>query len=79
MHNSDDLFSVISALSAGSLPKWPQMIVTGKPVTIDQAKEIIFRTDSFLTSSDEFAGGNNREFNEWYSIYTQNLINTSKF
>jgi hypothetical protein len=31
------------------LPKWPQMIVTGKPVTIDQAKDIILRTDHHLT------------------------------
>jgi hypothetical protein len=79
MCNSDDLFSVISVLSSGSLPKWPQMIVTGKPVTVENAKDIIFRTDSFLTSSDEFSGGNNKEFNDWYCIYIQNLINTSKF
>jgi hypothetical protein len=31
------------------LPKWPQMIVRGNPVTLDQAKEIIRRTDDSLT------------------------------
>lgn len=49
-----------------SLPKWPQMIVTGKPVTMEQAKDIIFKTDSFLTDSSPYAGGNNREFNRMY-------------
>lgn len=33
-----------------ALPKWPQMIVRGKPVTVDQAKEIIRRTDRSFTS-----------------------------
>ena len=49
-----------------ALPKWPQMIVTGAPVTVEQAKEIILRTDDFLTSTSEYAGGNNREFNNNY-------------
>ena len=49
-----------------SLPKWPQMRVIGKPVTVEQAKEIIFRTDSFLTESSQYAGGNNHRFNEEY-------------
>lgn len=31
------------------LPKWPQMIVRGQPVTVDQAKEIIRRTDRAFT------------------------------
>lgn len=30
------------------LPKWPQMLVTGKSLSADQAKEIIRRTDSFF-------------------------------
>ena len=38
-----------------SLPKWPQMLTTGSPVTPDQAKEIIRRTDTFLI---EGYGGN---------------------
>lgn len=31
-----------------SLPKWPQMMLVGEPVTRDQALEIILRTDPFL-------------------------------
>jgi hypothetical protein len=49
-----------------SLPKWPQMIVSGKSVTPDQASDIIFRTDSFLTDYCEWSGGNAKEFNNWY-------------
>lgn len=41
------------------------MLVTGKKVTVDQAKEIIFRTDNSLISP-EYAG-NNHEWREWYS------------
>lgn len=44
--------------NSGSLPKWPQMYTTGKPVTVDQAKEIIRRTDTFFTGY----GGNDHEF-----------------
>ncbi len=31
-----------------NLPKWPQMLVTGDSLTIEQAKEIIRRTDRFF-------------------------------
>jgi len=31
-----------------ALPKWPQMLTTGVTVTIEQAKEIIRRTDTFF-------------------------------
>lgn len=48
------------------LPKWPQMLVTGKRITQEQADEIIFRTDIFLTDAYEHAGGNNRQFNVQY-------------
>lgn len=41
------------------LPKWPQMLVTGVPVSEEQALEIIRRTDTFFT----WGGGNNRAFN----------------
>lgn len=41
-----------------SLPKWPQMIVTGTPVTKEQALEIIRRTDIFFLMPH----GNDREF-----------------
>jgi len=41
------------------LPKWPQMLVTGAPVTPEQAKEIIRRTDiSFMHNPD----GNNKHY-----------------
>lgn len=33
-----------------SLPKWPQMIVTGTPVSEMQALEIIRRTDVFFVT-----------------------------
>lgn len=49
-----------------ALPRWPQLIITGKSVTIEQAKEIIFRTDPFVTCSDGCMGGNDRKFNEAY-------------
>lgn len=49
-----------------SLPKWPQLIIVGEQITVEQAKEIIFRTDMFLTCSDNYVGGNDREFNEAY-------------
>lgn len=43
-----------------SLPKWPQMIVRGERVTVEQAKEIIFRTDSFVNGG--YASGNNHRW-----------------
>ena len=33
------------------LPKWPQMLVVGKDITVEQAKEIIFATDSQLVNT----------------------------
>lgn len=56
----------INKLANGSLPKWPQMLVTGKAVTVEQAKEIIFRTDEFLTDASTYSGGNARKFNVVY-------------
>lgn len=56
----------IYKLANGNLPKWPQMLVTGKQVTVEQAKEIIFRTDNFLTDAHPYSGGNAREFNKHY-------------
>jgi len=43
-----------------NLPKWPQMIVTGRPVKEVQARGIIRRTDRFFTHS---RGGNDHEWN----------------
>ena len=47
------------------LPKWPHMVVWGTPVTQEQAKDIIFRTDAFLTHMSSYAGGNNHAWNAW--------------
>jgi hypothetical protein len=49
-------------LLAQGLPKWPQHLVTGKPVTIEQAKEVIRRTDTFFSSG---YGGNNHRYDAW--------------
>lgn len=44
--------------------KWPQMFVTGKSVSAEQAKEIIRRTDYFLNELEPFA--NDKSFvNRW--------------
>lgn len=40
--------------------KWPQCVITGKSVTIDQARTIISKTDSFFNSS--LGGGNDDEY-----------------
>ncbi len=42
-----------SELLARHLPKWPALIVKGKPVTKEQAMEIIVRTDSFSFCSND--------------------------
>ena len=52
------------AFSRG-LPKWPQLIVTGKPITVDQAKDIISKTDTFLTGLSPYSGGNDRQWLKW--------------
>jgi hypothetical protein len=45
------------ALLKVGLPKWPAIVVVGEPVAIDEAAEIIVRTDGFLfsTNDHEFA------------------------
>lgn len=54
------------------------MCVAGKSITVEQAKEIILATDSFLTHVSEYVGGNNREWNKWardqlgYSVFDSN-------
>jgi hypothetical protein len=50
------------------LPKWPQMLVAGDSVTVEQAKEIIFATDTSLTSS--WMGGNDRHFEDVFNHMT---------
>lgn len=44
------------------LPKWPAAFVTGKSVTVERAKDIIFRTDTSLQSPSEFGFGNDKRF-----------------
>jgi hypothetical protein len=44
------------------LPKWPRHYVTGMPVSVEQAKEIIRRTDLFFTCG---LGGNDRKYDSW--------------
>lgn len=44
------------------LPKWPGAFVTGKSVTPEQAKDIIFRTDPSVRHPSEYMGGNDRLF-----------------
>lgn len=46
------------------LPKWPQALIWGKTVSEAQAKDIIRRTDYFLTSTSDYTGGNNRDWNK---------------
>jgi hypothetical protein len=55
----------IRRLENTGLPKWPQMLVWGKPVTVTQARDIILRTDRFFTDIDNFPGGHNRRWIEW--------------
>lgn len=54
--------------------KWPQMMVKGKSITIDQAKEIIFRTDRFFVDFHKSSGGNNDKWNKW----ARNIFGYSK-
>jgi hypothetical protein len=56
----------IKTIAKHGLGKWPQMLVTGKNVTVDQAKEIIFCTDPFFTDAYCYSGGNDKKFNENY-------------
>lgn len=51
-----------------SLPKWPQMLVTGESIEVNQAKEIIFATDSSLSTYGPH--GNDRRFREWFMEIT---------
>jgi hypothetical protein len=52
-----------------SIPRWPQMLVTGKPVSTEQAKEIIFATDSYLNSIYD-GYGNYHNYSNWFQKIT---------
>jgi hypothetical protein len=47
------------------LPKWPQFLITGQSVSVEQAKDIILKTDSFFHPTTWGGGGNNKHWNEW--------------
>lgn len=47
------------------LPRWPQLKLTGRPVSIAHAKDIIFRTDTFLASPSRYGEGNNKAWAAW--------------
>jgi hypothetical protein len=47
------------------LPKWPQMLVKGQTITVEQAKEIIFATDTSMTSPYS-CSTNDRKFKKWF-------------
>jgi len=55
----------IHRLESIHLPKWPQMLVWGKPVTVEQAKDIILRTDRFFTDVSLLPEGHNRKWIKW--------------
>lgn len=46
------------------LPKWPGAFVTGTTVTPEQAKDILFRTDTSVRYPSEYMGGNDHRFRE---------------
>lgn len=55
----------IQRLASIYLPKWPQMLVWSKAVTVEQAKDIILRTDRFFTDVTNFPDGSNRKWIDW--------------
>lgn len=62
MSDTEKLYNAALAekLSRIGLPKWPQMRVSGPPVTPEQASEIIRRTDTFISHGYD---GNDRAWN----------------
>lgn len=54
----------LAKLKSIYLGKYPTMYAWGATVTDEQAKDIILRTDRFLTRAEENAGGNNRAWNK---------------
>jgi hypothetical protein len=55
------------------LPKWPALLVVGKPVTREQAMEIILRTDDLYFSS------NDRSFNKLLNEYFYDIEVTDEY
>lgn len=52
------------------LPQYSKMIVTGQPVEVEQAKDIIMKTDQFLTSTSIYSGCERLNFNNGYREYS---------
>ena len=48
-----------------ALPRWPQCKISGKPVTREQALDILMKTDLFFTHISENASGNNKAWIAW--------------
>lgn len=46
------------------LPKWPATFITGESVTLEQAKDILFRTDGSLSAISLYGFGNDRKFRD---------------
>lgn len=44
----------------GNLIKWPQCVIVGKKISVEQARDVLFRTDSFFSGF----GSNQREWDE---------------
>lgn len=69
MNDTNNLATVhdtnLARLQSITLPKWPQMLVWGAPVSREQALDIILRTDPFLHSFSTYHGGNNTRWNNW--------------
>lgn len=54
---------ILEAHKFPGLPKWPSVYITGKSVTPEQAKDIIFRTEQSVQSGPtDYFGGNDRAF-----------------
>lgn len=56
---------ILSESEWPDLPKWPEAFVSGKSVTPEQAKEIIFHTDTNLQGGPtNFLHGNDKQFKD---------------
>ena len=49
----------INTENFGELIKWPQCVIVGKKITVEQAKEVLARTDAFF---DGWATSNDRDY-----------------
>lgn len=55
--------TIIEPDSYPNLPKWPGVYITGKDLSVEQAKSVIMRTDRSIAHPSEYTiGGNDRLF-----------------